>query len=98
MPSPTAPGGVCATRAAIACCTSATERAPSSCTPREFKPVEHLVQMRVDQAGDDGPSVQLDHLRSRPGQCGHGAGVAHRDEAAVADRHRLRDAPGAVDA
>jgi hypothetical protein len=58
---------------------------------------KQLMQMGIDQSRHDRPAGELDHLRVRPDMAGDRGVVAHREEAAVLDRDRLRDAPVPVD-
>ena len=55
------------------------------------------MQVRVDQAWHHSAVLQLDHLRIRADVRAHHLIVADRNETAVADRDRLRDAPVLVD-
>ena len=66
---------------------------------REVEPgtAARVVQVAVDQAGDDRASLQIDLPRGHAGRAAHGIVRADGGEAIAADRHRLRDREGRID-
>jgi hypothetical protein len=64
---------------------------------RAVEPGKQLMQMGIDQPRHDSLAGKLDHLRRRADMAGHRGVVADREEAAILDRDRLRDAPILVD-